>query len=130
MSKTFYIQIGKEKVPVNEVVYRAFQRPIWAERKRWKVRSDRELSLDVFTAAGFEIPADDPPVEEIVVDKLMLDRLTPALDELTDDERGLIDALFFEDKSERKVELETAIPQKTINNRKRAILKKLKSFFE
>lgn len=43
-------------------------------------------------------------------------------------ELKLIDALFFKDLTEREYSLLSRIPQKTINNRKRAILKKLKSW--
>jgi len=128
MSKTFYIQIGGEQVPVTEEVYRAFKRPAWAEDKRWKVRIDRERSLERLIADGFDIPSDDPLVDEIVADKFLLDMLMLALDKLTDDERGLVDALFFEEKSEREVARETGVPHQTVHSRKAAILRKLKSW--
>jgi len=59
----------------------------------------------------------------------LLDMLSKALSELTDDERFLINELFYQEKSERTVARETGLPQKTINNRKRAIINKLKKFF-
>ena len=130
MNKDYYILINGEKIPVSEEVYRAFKRPAWTERKRRQVRADHELSLDAFADDGFDIPSGDPLVDEIVADKLLLDMLMSVLDRLNADERGLIDALFYEEKSERELARETNIPQKTINNRKRVILKKLRSFFE
>lgn len=130
MAKDYFIVIDGEKVPVSEEIYRAFKRPAWAERKRRAVRADKERSLDAFLDDGLEIPDRQALVAEIVEDKLLLDMLFEALAELTEDERGLIDALFYEDKSERQIARETGIPQKTVNNRKKAILKKLRKFFE
>jgi RNA polymerase sigma factor (sigma-70 family) len=129
MAKEYFVVIDGENVPVSEEVYRAFKRPLWAERKRRQVRAEWELSLDALMGEGLEFQSDDKLVDEIVEDKLLLDMLMAALAELTDNERGLIDALFFDEKSERELSKETGVPQKTINNRKQAILKKLKKFF-
>jgi len=127
MSKTsFYIQIRGKRIPVSEEVYRAFKRPAWVERKRRMVRADRELSFEVFVEDGFDIPADDPPVEKIVTDRLQLDMLMSALSSLTADERNLIDALFFKGKSEREVASESGISQQAVHKKKRRILEKLK----
>ena len=130
MAKDYFIVIDGEQVPVSEEVYRAFKRPAWAERKRRQVRAEHERSLEQFAEDGFDIPSDDALVDEIVADKQLLDLLMSALSKLTAEERSLIDALFYEDKSERELAKETGTPQKTINNRKRAILKKLRKFFE
>jgi len=78
---------------------------------------------------GIEISSKDMLVNEALEDKLLLEILIEALDELTDDERKLIDELFFNNKSERRLSKESGIAQKTINNRKRAILRKLRKFF-
>ena len=126
MNKDYYILIDGEKVSVSEEVYRAFKRPAWAERKRRQVRADHELSLEAFAEDGFELPSGDPLVDEIVADKILLDMLMSALDELAADERGLIDALYFDGKSERDVATEIGVPQTTLNYRKNKILKWLK----
>ena len=127
MDKEFFIVIDGEKVPVSEEVYRAFKRPLWTERKRRQVRAEHERSLDMFMDEGLDIPSDDALVDEIVEDKLMLDMLFAALAELTDDERGLIDALFFDEKSEREVAREVGISQPAIHKRRNRILEKLKN---
>ena len=126
MSKDFYIFINGEKAPVSEEVYRTFKRPAWAERKRRQVRADHELSLEAFAEDGFDLPSEDKLVDEIVADKLLLDMLMSALDELAENERRLIDALYFDGKSERDVAAETGVPQTTLNYRKNKILKWLK----
>jgi len=130
IDKEYFIVIDGEKIPVSEEIYRAFKRPLWAERKRRQVRAEHERSLDMFMDEGLDIPSEDALVDEIVEDKLMLDMLFAALAELTDDERGLIDALFFEEKSEREVAKETGVPRKTLAYRKNKVLEKLRQLIE
>jgi hypothetical protein len=91
MAKDYFIVIDGENVPVSEEVYRAFKRPLWAERKRRQVRDERELSPEQFAEAGFNMQDDSALVDQIVEDKLLFALLFAALAELTDDERGLID---------------------------------------
>lgn len=126
MAKDRYIIIGGEKVLVSEEVYRAFKRPAWAERKRRAVRAERERSLEAFMDAGLELPDNRALVAEIVEDKLLLDMLFEALAELTEDERGLIDALFYADKSEREIAAETGRSKTSVHKQKARILDKLK----
>gem|GEM_PF-4300829 len=71
--------------------------------------------------SGFEI-ADKSLVDEIVADKLLLDELYAALDELSDDERSLIDALYFDEKSERSFADEIGLSQKAVNKRRHRVL--------
>ena len=122
----YYIIIDGEKVLVSEEVYRAFKRPAWTERKRRKVRSERERSLDMFMDDGFDIPSGDPLVDEIVEDKLLFDMLMSALDKLTDNERKLIIDLFFEKKSERTAAAERGVQRNTVVYHKNRILDKLR----
>lgn len=126
MGKDYYIVINGEKIAVSEEVYRAYKQPVWRESKRAKARADMEYSYSGMLEDGFEIASDDALVEDIVTDKLVLDMLLAALDELNDDDRRLIDALYYREQTERDVEKETGIPQTTINYQKKRILNWLK----
>ena len=126
MKKEYSITIDGVQVPVSEEVYYAFKRPAWKELKRREVRSEKERSLEAFIDDGFDIPSEQALVDEIVADKLLLDELLSALEELTEDERRLIDALFYQDTSEREVARELGIAQTTLNYQKTCILKWLK----
>jgi len=88
------------------------------------------LSLEAFADAGFEIPSGQALVDEIVEDKLLLDMLSKALSELTDEERFLIDELFYQEKPERMVAKETGVSQNTVNYHKNRILEKLRRLLE
>ncbi|AEV70196.1 MULTISPECIES: RNA polymerase sigma factor [Clostridia] len=126
MDKEYFIEINGRQIPVSKEVYYAFKRPAWRERKRRQVRAEKELSLEAFADAGFEIPSGQALVDEIVEDKLLLDMLSKALSELTEEERVLIDELFFNDKSEREIAREIGVSQPAIHKRRNRILEKLK----
>ena len=126
MDKEYFIELNGRQIPVSKEVYYAFKRPAWKERKRRQVRAEKELSLEAFADAGFEIPSGEALVDEIVEDKLLLDMLSKALSELTEEERVLIDELFFNDKSEREIAREIGVSQPAIHKRRNRILVKLK----
>jgi len=126
MDKEYFIELNGRQIPVGKEVYDAFKRPAWKERKRSQVRAEKELSLEAFADAGFEIPSGQALVDEIVEDKLLLDMLSKALSELTEEERVLIDELFFNDKSEREIAREIGVSQPAIHKRRNRILEKLK----
>ena len=109
-------------VPVTEEVYRAYKQSQWREAK--KKKSKREVSLekmeDVHTLS------DEKLVEQIVEDKLLLEMLLKALETLTEDERFLIDEIYFQEKTEREVSAKLNIPKTNVHRLKEKILKKLK----
>jgi len=111
MDKEYFIELNGRQISVSKEVYDAFKRPVWKERKRRQVRAEKELLLEAFADAGFEIPSGQTLVDEIVEDKLLLDMLSKALSELTDDERFLIDELFYNGKTEREVVVSNAFLQ-------------------
>jgi RNA polymerase sigma factor (sigma-70 family) len=130
MDKQYSIELNGRQIPVSKEVYDAFKRPAWKERKRSQVRKEKELSLEAFADAGFEIPSGEALVDEIVEDKLLLDMLFKALSELTDDERFLIDEMFFNDKSEREIAQEIGLSKTGVHKQKEKILSKLKNLLK
>ena len=133
MKKEYYIKLSDgQVVPVTEEVYREYKRPQWREAKQKKVRQMQEFSLEYMTENGMEhIYSDNQKlVEEIAEDNLMLEMLMKALETLTDDERFLVNELYFNEKSERILSKQIDIPQQTINSRKAAIIKKLRKFIK
>lgn len=132
MSKQRYIWIKGVNVPVTEEVYRAYKQAEWREEKQDAVRADRECSFDFMLEHDFDGQAvtDQALVDEIALDKLLLEMLLAALAELTDDERSLIDALFYQKKSEREAAREMNVPRNTLVYRRDKILAKLKEILE
>lgn len=68
-------------------------------------------------------------VENTVLHKLEVDKLHTALAMLTPEEQALIQALFFEEKTERQYAEELGVYRNAIHVRKTRILKKLKNFW-
>jgi len=119
--KQFYIKIDGQPVEVTGEVYRAYKRPVWAERKRRQIRAVHELSLDLMEG-GVRSP--HPLLEDTVIDRLSL---LDALAVLTNNERALIEALFFEGLTERAYAVRIGISQKNVHKKKRRILATLKN---
>lgn len=90
----------------------------------------KEDSLDRIMESGADFCDDSESIEDLVIRKLMTEKLKQCLLLLEPDERMLIDELFFNGKSERQLSAQTGMPQKTINDKKRRILQKLKKLME
>ena len=133
--KQYYIKIKGEPIPVTEKIYRAYKRPVWREKKNKEVRAEREVSYDVMVEIGRE-PEDKSQerVDKIVVEKLFLEKysklLPKALAELDEDEKFLIDEIYFKKQTERDISDMIGISCVAVHKRKKKILKKLKIFLE
>ena len=96
-----------------------------------QVIPSREDSLDRLMDDNAEQFADRPEsVEDMVLRRISIERLYKALDRLTEKERKLIEALFFEEMTEREVAHSLGISQPAVHKQKNKILKKLKLFLE
>jgi RNA polymerase sigma factor (sigma-70 family) len=103
-----------------------------AGRKSDKTYHDRTASFDFMTETGNELSIvhNQKLVDEIVEDRLMLELLMSALDKLTQDERFIIDELYFNNKTEREVAKDVNLSKTGIHKKKENILKKLQEFFK
>ncbi len=104
-NKKYTIIVKKQRVEVSEAVYRAYHKEREAERYQNKLIRQNELSLERFHEDGVNIDYLIVCVQADIVDKLIhqeqLESLWSALQYLPEDERRLIDELFFNEKSER-----------------------------
>jgi len=146
-NKQLYIYANGQRVPVTEEVYLAYYRSIRRDRyyerdiKTENAVRDKdgnitgynpakEDSIDRLMEAGEDYTDENGSVEDIVFRVDMADRLYEVLDDLSKTERELIEALFFSSRGNGMTEREYAaiigVPQKTINDRKKRILAKLK----
>lgn len=148
-SYTYTITVAGEKVEVSKEVYTAYaQSERQLEYMEFDLKHDRvlqdadgkavldenglpvilperEVSLDKLMDEDWDFPSSAPSPEVAVLNQLEILALHNSLDLLDTDERTLIDALFFEGLTEREYSRKSGIPQKTINDRKCRVLKKL-----
>ena len=108
------------------------ERPVYGSNGEIKqVLPSREDSLDRLMEENtrqFATAAES--VEDVVIRKLVVDKLHTALIQLTKEERDFICALFFDEKTESEVAKGLGVSQQAVHKRKNRILKKLKNFFE
>ena len=90
----------------------------------------REDSLERLAEQEVQFAGEAESVEETVLWKLQYEQLHKALSLLPDDERELIDRLFFQGQTEREAAECMGIYRNAVHKRKNHILKKLKKFFE
>lgn len=145
----YFIKVEDKYVPVSKEVYTVYARSerqleyMDLDLKRDRILQDaggkavldknglpiilpeREVSLDKLMAEDWDFPSSAPPPEEVILKQIEILELHQCLDSLDAEERVLIDALFFERLTEREYSQRSGIPQKTINDRKNRILKKL-----
>lgn len=100
-NKKYIIVIKKQRVKVSEAVYRAYHKEREAERYQNKLIHQEQLGA-----------------------------LWTALQSLLDDERSLIDELFFNKKSESQVAKSIGVNQSTVSRRLSKILTRLKNLME
>ena len=87
----------------------------------------KEDSLErLVYSAKCQFADDAEGVEDAVIRIDDLCRLRAALDQLSEEERFLIYALFFDERSERELEEMMGVHRMTLHNRKIRILQKLK----
>ncbi len=134
--KEYKIKIKGQLISVSEEIYLTYYR--MRRREQHLEEKDRSHGVLYYSALDTEetngqdaIPDNNSPkVEDIVVDKLLAEKLHQCLNQLTKEEQELIFTLFFQNKSEHQISAETGIPRMTIHNRKKRILAQLKKLME
>jgi RNA polymerase sigma factor (sigma-70 family) len=146
----WHLTVNKNVIEVTEEVYRAYKQPLWTEHKREErekrcivsngrggikrctdncskcvhLRTGSILSLEKFLDDGFEV-ADEVNVAELIADKLLLEELYTALNELDPDNRRIME-LFSIGKSEREIATDIGLSQKAVNKRKTKLFAQLR----
>lgn len=132
--RRYALVIKKKRIEVTEEVYKSYYKLTEREKYLDKLAEKKHIPLETRRQSGLEadyiLSHTVESIEDCIVKQEMLEKLKLSLETLSDQERLLIYALFFEEKSERQLSAETEIPQRTINDRKRKILMKLKKLLE
>ncbi len=143
-----YIWVSGQPIEVTEEVYEAYtvgdrkMRYFEEDLKVQRIELDedgrikriipsREDSLDRLMEDNAEQYADDrESVEDTVLRRIGAQQLHTALAKLTEEERQLIDALYFRKQTEAAAAVALGISQQAVHKRKNKILKKIKLFLE
>ena len=135
-NKKFYLRVPGKRVLVSEEVYREYYKMY--RRERYLEEQDEKNGKFSYNAYDTdEIPGEDilidvdaENLEDIVIRKIMTEKLIHCLKLLTEAEREIIEAIYYTDMTERDYSKKSQIPQMTINDRKNRLLDKLKKLLE
>ena len=135
-TKIYTIPVERTRIQVTREVYQAyygFERHLRTlEEKDTRNGTVRYSDLDTEETLGEEmIPdLDAPAVETAAVTQVMRESLRKALAQLTKEEYELIQALYYENISEREYAAKLGLSQRGLNKRRHKALAKLKKILE
>ncbi len=133
--RAYFINLGYALMETDEAGYRSFykeyrrERYVNEEAQRAGLVSLNALDTDEFDGTSI-VEDTSEPVEEKILRKLMIEKLPEAIAVLNDEEKELLEMIYFDGMSERQITEVTGIARTTINYRRNRILKKLSDFFE
>lgn len=130
----FFICSHGVLMEVSQEFYQEYYRDKRRERYLDELASDKHISyhsLDTNEFNGEDILIDpDEDVADQVMEKIMIEKLRAVLPLLTKDEKDLIQAIYFEEMSERDYAQYTGVYRNAIHKKKIRILAKLKKLLE
>ena len=134
MKKEFYLYVNGQKVKVSEEIYKVY----WREREHEKYleQVDRKNHLLFFSSLDQDghyvdnIVDESVDVAKIVETQMMIESLRYAISKLNDEERDIIERLYFNDETLRSVAKLKSITHPALMKRRNKILEKLKKFIE
>ena len=134
MKKEFYLYVNGQKVKVSEEIYKVY----WREREHEKYleQVDRKKHLLFFSSLDHDghyvdnIVDESVDVAKIVETQMMIESLRYAISKLNDEERDIIERLYFNDETLRSVAKLKSITHPALMKRRNKILEKLKKFIE
>lgn len=133
-TKKYTLLVRGKRVTVTREVYKAYYQLREHEIYEDRLYSSNTISLEGADEKGISleyiIASAQSSMEDQIINSMMIAKLRKCLEMLDKPDRAIIVELFLRRKSERQLEKETGVPQRTINYRKRNILAKLKKLME
>lgn len=134
MPKEYYLYVNGQKVKVSEQIYKVY----WREREHEKYleRVDKKNHLLFFSSLDHDghfidnIADESVDVEKIVETQMMIEAVRNAISKLNDEEKDIIERLYFNDETVRSVAKLKSITHPALIKRRNKILEKLKKFIE
>ncbi len=132
----YRLPVHRELVDVTREVYVGF----YQEKRKAKTIDEKNQrngvlsydALDTESTLGEETFQDssNPSLEEATEEILLRERLHHCLSQLPEEERWLVESLYFEGLTERQCAKTLGISQKAVNKRRHKILTHLKKLLE
>lgn len=133
--KVYLINLGHSVMEVDEAAYHDFYKEENREDYRQKLAiRNNVISMESLISGEFNecnlIADEGEPLDEKIMREMMIEKLPEAIATLSDNEKELIQQIYFNHISDNELSRYYGVNQSTITRRKTRILKKLKNFFE
>jgi DNA-directed RNA polymerase specialized sigma subunit len=132
--KEYFIKVGKDRIPVSQEVYEEHYKS--KERMKYiqKLESVRLISYDQALEDGLPIETlmidQEKLVADIVLNRLMIEKLLACIQQLLDDEQDLLRELYFNESCMRAAAKKLNLSLGAMQRKKALVLKKLKKILE
>ena len=130
MAKEYYLYVRGQKVKVSEDIYKVYWRE--KEHEKYLEQVDKKNHLLFFSSLDHEgnfvdnLADESVDVEKIIETQILIETVRKAMSGLNDEERDIIERLYFNDETLSSVARSKKVSYQAIQWRKNNILKKLK----
>lgn len=100
------------------------------EKRVNRKETRRHQSLETLVEGGFQIADPDSDIEETLIKQYDIDRLHRALAVLTDDQKWLVEQVFYCGRKQSEIAVELGVCKQALNNRITRVIKKIKKFLD
>ena len=134
MDKKYFIFVGDEKIEVDKEIYQTYWQ--FTNRERYLERLDRENKLLFFSDLSRDYAFEDSladenyDLEKIVETKMLIDRVREAIASLNEEEREIVERLYYLDESIRIAAKTLHLHTTSLVRKRDRILKKLREMLE
>lgn len=130
MVKEYYLYVNGQRVKVSEQIYKVYWRE--KEHEKYLEQVDKKNHLLFFSSLDHDgnfvdnLADESVDVEKIIETQILIETVRKAVSRLNDEERDIIERLYFNDETLSSVARSKKVSYQAIQWRKNNILKKLK----
>lgn len=126
-----YIYVRGKKIYVPDEVYKVYKKQLNHEAYLNRLdRKNRVYSFEDYKIDLNSIADENVDIEKIIETKMRIEDLYKALEKLNEEEKKVIDSLYFKEMTIRDLAKEQQVSSKKIFSFRNKILKKLKEMLE
>ena len=118
------VEVSDEFARQYEQIEAEEARQIWRDKKR------KDSSLERMVEAGFQVADPNSNIEEKLLEKYDIEQLSEAIKTLIEDQKWLIEQVFFYGRKQSEVAAELGIEPVAVWNRLQKIYNKIKKSFQ
>lgn len=130
MAKEYYLYVNGQRVKVSEQIYKVYWRE--KEHEKYLEQVDKKNHLLFFSSLDHDgnfvdnLADESVDVEKIIETQILIETVRKAVSRLNDEERDIIERLYFNDETLSSVARSKKVSYQAIQWRKNNILRKLK----